>query len=112
MVLTGECDSHQSGLGGREQQRADRGVECAVGDIEQALGDRSFDESGAASRMVVGHLGKDRGDNGIGIGICGIDHQNSSRDMDFIWERKAAMPSAALRRAAAALHSSSSATSA
>jgi hypothetical protein len=38
VVLDEICHAYETDVGGRQQQRADRCIECAIGDIEQTFG--------------------------------------------------------------------------
>ena len=54
MVLAGVGNSHQSGVGGGEQQTADRAVDRAVGDIEETFGVGCCRESSMEAVEVIG----------------------------------------------------------
>ena len=108
-----ERDPHQAGGAGRDEQRTDRAVDDAVGDIEQCLVIGTLGQPGA-ERVEVRSVGVEAG------GQCGDEcvvrvdgvrvHAVCVHDVSFLrvveregcrsMARSAAMPSAALRRAA------------
>ena len=101
VVLQAEGDAHHARRRGRDEQRAERAVDRAIGDIEQARGAGARGElrvQPAEQRVVDGERS---GESGHGSSSCS---RNRARSL--------AMPSAALRRAAASLPPSNVATSA
>ena len=111
-------DPDQPGRGGGQQQRADRRVEGAVGDVEQALVLGLGDEPGVQRGQLV--LGRGRAEQLGGVVVGSFDgHGHYTVPSSLVsWSsgrpgfRSLAIPSAAARRAASGLPPITAATSA
>ena len=114
MALAGESDADDAVRRRRHEQWSERAVDIAVGDVDEALALGGDGEAGPQRREVAG----DRPAEGGEAAVEGAGHRvpPGAGDRDRVEgaaraRRSAAMPSAAARRAAASLESSSRATS-
>ena len=120
-----ERDPHEAGGARRDEQRTDRAVDDAVGDVEECLVLGTLGQPGT-ERGEVGVVGVEGGgqcgDECV-VGVHGVRvHGGRVHDVSFLRvveregcrsrDRSAAMPSAALRRAAASEQSRSAPISA